>query len=145
MQQKLLYSLIITSRKLHHYFQGHPIRVVTDQPLETILRDPNITGRVAEWAVELQPFKISFETTKVIKIKVLAQFTAEWTDPFVDDPPKVESTLPGEEALGLWVLHVDGAFNLPSARAREVLTSTTGDKLCYAIYDRVKVPDLSMR
>jgi probable phosphoglycerate mutase len=30
-------------------------------------------------------------------------------------------------------LSVDGAFNLPSAGAGEVLTSTTGDKLCYAI------------
>jgi hypothetical protein len=50
MQQKLLYTLLITSRKLCHYYQGHPIKVVTDRPLETILRNPNVTGRVAEWA-----------------------------------------------------------------------------------------------
>jgi hypothetical protein len=114
MQQKLLYTLLIASRKLRHYFQGHPIKVVTDRPLETILRNPNVTGRVAEWAVELQPFEISFETTKVIKSKALAEFTAEWTDPFADEPPEVESTLPGEEALGLWVMHFDSAFNLPA-------------------------------
>jgi hypothetical protein len=95
MQQKLLYTLLIASQKLRHYFQGHPIKVVTDRPLETILRNPNATGRVAEWAVELQPFEISFETTKVIKSKALAEFTAEWTDPFTDEPPEEESMLPG--------------------------------------------------
>jgi hypothetical protein len=102
MQQKLLYTLLIASRKLRHYFQGHPIKVVTDCPLETILRNRNVTGRVAEWVVELQPFEISFEATKVIKSKALAEFNA----------PEVESTLPGEEAPGLWVMHFDGAFNL---------------------------------
>jgi ribonuclease HI len=133
MQQKLLYTLLIASRKLRQYFQGHPIKVVTDRPLETILRNPNVTGRVAEWAVELQSFEISFKTTKVIKSKALAEFTAEWTDPFVDEPPEVESTLPGEEALGLWVMHFDGAFNLPDAGAGAVLTSPSGDKLFYAV------------
>jgi hypothetical protein len=53
MQLKLLYTLLIASRKLRHYFQGHPIKVVTDRPLETILRNPNVTRRVAEWAMEL--------------------------------------------------------------------------------------------
>jgi ribonuclease HI len=133
MQQKLLYTLLIASRKLRHYFQGHPIKVVTDRPLETILRNPNVTGRVAEWAVELQPFKISFETTKVIKSKALAEFTTEWTDPFVDEPPEGESMLPGEEAPGLWIMHFDGTFNLPGAGAGAVLTSPSGDKLFYAV------------
>jgi ribonuclease HI len=45
----------------------------------------------------------------------------------------VESTLPGEEALGLWVLHFDGAFNLPGTGTGAVLTSPTWDKLCYTI------------
>jgi ribonuclease HI len=133
MQQKLLYTLLIASRKLRHYFQGHPIKVVTDRPLETILRNPNVTGRVAEWAVEIQPFEISFETTKVIKSKALAEFIAEWTDPFADEPPEVESVLPGEEAPSLWVMHFDGTFNLPGAGAGAVLTSPSGDKLFYAV------------
>jgi hypothetical protein len=83
--------------------------------------------------VELQPFEISFETTKVIKSKALAKFTVEWTDPFTDEPPKVESTLPREEAPGLWVMHFDGAFNLPGTGAGAVLTSSSGDKLFYAV------------
>jgi hypothetical protein len=83
--------------------------------------------------VELQPFEISFETTKVIKSKALAEFTTEWTDPFADEPPEVESTLLGEMALGPWVMHFDGAFNLPDAGAGAVLTSPSGGKLCYAI------------
>jgi ribonuclease HI len=97
------------------------------------MHNPNVTGRVEEWAVELQPFDISFETTKVIKSKTLAEFTTEWTDPFADEPSEVESTLPGEEAPGLWVMHFDGAFNLPGVGAGAVLTSTSGDKLFYAI------------
>jgi hypothetical protein len=88
---------------------------------------------VAEWVVELQPFEISFETTKVIKSKALAEFTAEWTDPFADEPPEVESTLPGEEAPGLWVMHFDNAFNLPVVGARAILTSPLGNKIFYAI------------
>jgi ribonuclease HI len=133
MQQKLLYTLLIASRKLRHYFQGHLIKVVTDWPLETILRNPNVTGRVEEWVVELQPFEISYETTKVIKSKALAEFTAEWTDPFADEPPEVESTLPWEEAPGRWVMHFDAAFNLLGMGAEAVLTSPFGDKLFYAI------------
>jgi ribonuclease HI len=83
--------------------------------------------------VELQPFEISFETTNVIKSKALAEFTAEWTDPFADELLEVESTLPGEEAPGLWVMHFDGAFNFPGAGAGTVLTSPSGDKLFYAV------------
>jgi ribonuclease HI len=88
---------------------------------------------VAEWAVELEPFEISFKTTKVIKSKALAEFTAEWTDPFANEPPEVESMLPGEEAPGLWVMHFDGAFNLPGVGAGAILTSPSGDKLFYAV------------
>jgi hypothetical protein len=83
--------------------------------------------------MQLQPFEISFETTKVIKSKALAEFTAEWTDPFADEPPEVESTLLGEEAPGLWVMHFDDAFNLPGAGAGAVLTSPSGDKLFYTV------------
>jgi ribonuclease HI len=69
----------------------------------------------------------------VIKSKALAEFTAEWTDTFTDEPPEVESRLPGEEGPGLWVMHFDGAFNLPGVGASTFLTSPSGDKHFYAI------------
>ena len=51
LQQKLLYTLLVASRKLRHYFQDNPIKVVTSYPLEGILRNSNATGRVAEWGI----------------------------------------------------------------------------------------------
>ena len=86
MQQKLLLALLIASRKLRHYFQGHPITVVTSFPLEQILRNPNATDHVAGWNIELQPFNLRFDTTRVIKARALADFVAEWTDPTPEEP-----------------------------------------------------------
>jgi hypothetical protein len=37
--QKLLYALLITSRKLHHYFESHKITMVTYFPLRDILHN----------------------------------------------------------------------------------------------------------
>ena len=53
MPQKLLLALLVASRKLRHYFQGHPIKVVSPYPLERVLRSSNAAGRVAEWNIEL--------------------------------------------------------------------------------------------
>ena len=86
MQQQLLIALLIASRKLRHYLQGHPITVVTSFPLEKILRNPNAKNRVAGWNIELQPFNLRFDTTRVIKGRALADFVAEWTDPTPKEP-----------------------------------------------------------
>ena len=53
MPQKLLLVLLVASRKLQHYFQGHPFKVVSAYPLERVLRSPNSAGRVVEWNIEL--------------------------------------------------------------------------------------------
>ena len=42
--EKLTYALLIAVRKLCHYFQAHPIVVLTDQPLKQILQQPNTSG-----------------------------------------------------------------------------------------------------
>jgi hypothetical protein len=51
--QKLLYAILITSRKLHHYFDEYKITVITDFPLADILHNQDATGRRSKWAVEL--------------------------------------------------------------------------------------------
>jgi hypothetical protein len=40
-------------RKLLHYFENHPIRVVTTFELGEIIRNHLSTGRIAKWALEL--------------------------------------------------------------------------------------------
>ena len=60
--QKLIFGLVMASRKLRHYFQAHEITVVTRFPLQHILRNPEATGRIMEWALELSSFGLKFES-----------------------------------------------------------------------------------
>ena len=46
--QKLAYGVYMTSRKLRHYFQDHPITVVCKSLLPNILNNCNATGRIAK-------------------------------------------------------------------------------------------------
>ena len=77
--EKLLYALLITLRKLRHYFKSHKITVVTDFPLGDILHNRDATGRISKWAVELGALNIDFTPRKAIKSQALADFVAEWT------------------------------------------------------------------
>ena len=64
--QKLIFGLIMASRKLCQYFQAHEITVVTRFPLQRIVRNPEATGRIVEWALELSRFGLKFESTSTI-------------------------------------------------------------------------------
>jgi hypothetical protein len=57
----------MTARKLRHYFAEHPIIVVTEAPLKNILTNPDATGRVSQWVIELAPHDISYVNRTSIK------------------------------------------------------------------------------
>jgi hypothetical protein len=78
--QKLLYAVIQTRRKLWHYFESHPVTVVSSFPLGEIIQCREASGRIAKWAVEIMGETISFAPRKAIKYQVLANIVAEWVD-----------------------------------------------------------------
>jgi hypothetical protein len=78
---KLLYAVLVASRKLHHYFQAHKVVVVTSFLLRAILYNQSATGNIAKWAAELGEFQLDFQPRHAIKSQVLADFIVEWTPP----------------------------------------------------------------
>ena len=86
-----MYAILITSRKLHHYFDAYHIAVVTEYPLGDILRNKKANGRIIKWAVELGTYTIDFRPRHMISSEALTDFIAEWIDmqtPVPVDHPK---------------------------------------------------------
>ncbi|GFS34945.1 hypothetical protein Acr_00g0036910 [Actinidia rufa] len=98
--KKLAYALMITARKLRHYFQAHPIIVLTDQPLKP---------RMA------------------IKAQALADFIVESTHEGTPHPETVHSEKEiseeptPEKDLAHWTLFVDGSYNQHGCAEYEAL------------------------
>ena len=65
--QKLVYGVFMASRKLKHYFGGHPITVVSSAPLGDIIQNREATGRVAKWAIELGSHGLKYVPRTTIK------------------------------------------------------------------------------
>jgi hypothetical protein len=54
--QKMTYGVYMAAKKLKHYFQEHPIRVVAEAPISEIISNKDASGRIANWAIELSPY-----------------------------------------------------------------------------------------
>jgi hypothetical protein len=112
--QKLLYALLITSRKLLHYFQAHKNVIPSLFPLGEIICNHVANGRIVKWSVELGEFEIEFCPRQAIKAQILADFMSEWTEIQVP-PPKGRPKH--------WIMYFDGALNLEDAGTGVLLIS----------------------
>jgi hypothetical protein len=77
--EKVLYVVLMASRKLRHYFQAYHIIVPSSQPLKDIIRNREATGRIGKWAAELNEFSIDYVHKSSIQSQALVDFIADWT------------------------------------------------------------------
>jgi hypothetical protein len=122
--EKVLYAVLMASRKLRHYFQAYHITVPSSQPLKDIMRNIEATERVGKWAAELNEFTIDFIHRSLIQSQALADIIADWT-PGAQDEEK--TTYPET-----WTLFCGGSWGTFSAGAAAVLISPSKFKTCYA-------------
>jgi hypothetical protein len=78
--QKMTYGVYMAAKKLKHYFQEHPIRVVAEAPISEIISNNDASGRIAKWAIELSPYTPQYDKRDTIKSQVLADFFIDWAE-----------------------------------------------------------------
>jgi hypothetical protein len=117
--EKIAYTVIMAARKLRDYFEGHRIRVITNQPLKLVCKQrgiyPNIT-----WVAELSEYIDDFDRRSAIKSQVLVDFVVDWTSP----TQNLDEEIPTP-----WIVQCDGAWNFSggniSGGSRDKIRSTT--------------------
>jgi hypothetical protein len=122
--QKLLYAVLLTARKLRHYFDDHKVIVVTGFPIGDILHNKEAIGRIVKWACELGSHDIEFRPRTVIKTQALVDFVSEWTEQQVPDNPKTAE---------VWQMYFDGSLKMQGAGAGILLIAPRGEQLKYAL------------
>jgi hypothetical protein len=120
--QKLLYVVLLTARKLRHYFDDHKVIVFTGFSIGDILHNKEAIGRIAKWVCELEAHDIEFRQRTAVKTKALVDFVSEWTEQQVPNNP---------EATEVWRMYFDGSLKLQGAGAGILFIAPRGEQLKY--------------
>jgi hypothetical protein len=59
--KKICYVIVMSAHKLRHYFEAHIIKVLTNQPLNDIFGNRDLSGKISKWAMELSEHVVDFE------------------------------------------------------------------------------------
>jgi hypothetical protein len=138
---KLLYDVLVASKKLRHYFQAHRVVVVTSFLLRAILHNSNATGNIAKWAAELAEFQLDFQPRHTVKSQVLADFIVEWTPPpsAPGGPDPDSDPTPAEPRVPVFtkphvMLFFDGSARQQGGGAGVALVDPSGDQVKYMVH-----------
>jgi hypothetical protein len=122
--EKVLYAMLMASRKLRHYFQAYHIIFPSSQPLKDIMRNREATGRIGKWAAEPNEFSIDYVHRSSIQSQALADFTADWT-------PGAQEEEANKDAEA-WTVFCDGSWGTFGVGAAAVLVAPSKVRTWYA-------------
>jgi hypothetical protein len=74
--EKICYVVVMSARKLQHYFEAHTIKVLMNQPLNEIFGNRHSSRRISKWAMEFSEHVVDFEENSAIKSHILVDFIA---------------------------------------------------------------------
>ena len=89
-------ALRVVAKKLHPYFQAHPIILLTNLPMQSTIHQPDLSGRMARWEIELSEFGIQYKPRLALKGHILEDFLVELHQLDVD-----------QGDVSWWILNVD--------------------------------------
>ncbi|XP_074359559.1 uncharacterized protein LOC141698683 [Apium graveolens] len=126
--EKLVLALAITSIKLQHYFESHKIHIMTKFPLRNVLSKPDLTGRMAKWAIRPITYDIEYDARTTIKSQALANFLADFSPSQMITAEAEFQQIVSSADTKLWTLYTDGASNVNGTGLGLVLKSPQGAK-----------------
>ena len=65
--EKAVLAIVHATRKLPYYFQAHTVVVLTQLPLQVLLRKSNYMGRIAKWGTKLGAYDVKYMPRTAIK------------------------------------------------------------------------------
>ncbi|XP_074577531.1 uncharacterized protein LOC141833939 [Curcuma longa] len=116
--EKLAWTVVLSTRRLRPYFLSHPVTVLTNSNLGKVLTQPEFSGRLAKWTMELSQYDIRYQPRVAIKAQALADFLAEAHQGKADEE---------------WKAYVDGAANKQGSGVGVVLVSPQGEEIRLAV------------
>jgi hypothetical protein len=116
--------VVLARHKLQHYFEAHPVAVVSFFPLGEIIRNPDAAGKITKWSVELMGETLIYAPRKAIKSQILVDFVAEWTDTQLP-PMQIQAEC--------WSLYFDASVVKTEAGAGLQFIFPLGEHMRYAV------------
>uniref|UniRef100_A0A2N9ENL2 RNA-directed DNA polymerase n=1 Tax=Fagus sylvatica TaxID=28930 RepID=A0A2N9ENL2_FAGSY len=126
-------ALIYASQRLRHYFLAYKVQLMTkSHPIKSLLQRPVLSGRLAQWLLQLSQYEIIAETPTAIKSQAIADLLAQFPE---EDNSFISDEVPGEInkiflaglADSVWTLKFDGSSTATSAGAGIVLYKDDGE------------------
>ena len=115
-------ALIHATRRLPHYFQAYTVYVLTEYPLQSLLKRFDFTGWIAKWGTRFRAFDIRYRPRSLVKGKVLADFVAKFS-------LRDKGEMVFQVKCHPWRVFVDGASSTMGAGAEIVIITPKGIRL----------------